>query len=71
MKPSHSERPEIGQILWLDEEVAEISLLLPGWQAAQLVAFASRQQVTAGQLLRDLVKKYLARRTKDRRTSTI
>ena len=60
MKPSHSERPEIGQILWLNEEMAEISLLLPGWQAAQLVVFASRQQVTAGQLLRDLVKKYLA-----------
>ena len=60
MKPSHSERPEIGQILWLNEEMAEISLLLPGWQASQLVAIASRQRMTAGQLLRHLIKIYLA-----------
>jgi hypothetical protein len=60
MKPSYSDRPEIGQISWLDEEIAEVSLLLHGWQAAQLVAIANRQQMTAGQLLRHLIKIYLA-----------
>jgi hypothetical protein len=63
MKQSYSDRPEIGQVSWLDEEIAEVSLLMSGWQAAQLVALASRQQVTVGQLLRDLIKIYLAKRT--------
>jgi hypothetical protein len=63
MRRIYSDRPEIGQVSWLDEEIAEISLLMPGWQAAQLVAIATRQRVTVGQLLRDLVKSYLAKRT--------
>jgi hypothetical protein len=62
MKYSYSGRPEIGQISWLDEETAEVSLLLPGWQAARLVAIANRRRVTVGQLLRDLIKIYLAKR---------
>jgi hypothetical protein len=56
MKPSYCERPEVGQISWLDEEIAEVSLLLPGWQAAQLAALATRQRLTVGQLLRNLIK---------------
>jgi hypothetical protein len=32
MKQSNPDRPEIGQISRLDEESAEVSLLLPGWQ---------------------------------------
>jgi hypothetical protein len=60
MKPSNPDRPEIGQVFCQDEEIAELSLLLPGWQASQLVAIASRQRMTAGQLLRHLIKTYLA-----------
>ena len=63
MKQIYCDRPEIGQISWLDEEIAEVSLLMSGWQAAQLVAHASRQQVTVGQLLRDLIKIYLTKGT--------
>jgi hypothetical protein len=63
MRRSNSDRPEIGQVSWLDEEIAEVSLLMPSWQAALLVAIATRQRVTVGQLLRDLVKIYLAKRT--------
>lgn len=58
-----SDRAEIGQVSWLDEEIAEVSLLLPGWQAAQLVTIATCQRVTVGQLLRDFIKIYLAKRT--------
>ena len=57
-----SGRPEVGQVGWLDQEVAEISLLVPGWQAAQLVSLASSQRLTAGQLLRRLIRQYLAHR---------
>ncbi len=62
-----TDRPEIGQISWLDEETAEVSLLMHGWQAAQLSTIATRQRVTVGQLLRDLVKIYLAKRTPRRK----
>jgi hypothetical protein len=71
MKPSYSDRPEIGQISWLDEEIAEVFLLLPGWQLSQLVAIASCQRVTAGQLLRHLIEIYLAQSARGRNTSTI
>lgn len=73
MKQSYSDRPELGQISWLDEEIAEVSLLMPAWQAAQLAAIATRQRVTVGQLLRDLINIYLAKRTRGnkRRKSTV
>ena len=53
-------RPEVGQVGWLDQEVAEISLLVSGWQAAHLVSLASSQRRTVGQLLRRLICEYLA-----------
>jgi hypothetical protein len=56
------ERPEIGQVSWLDEGVAEVSLLLPAGQAAELVTAAAAQRLTAGQLPRVLVRKHLVRR---------
>jgi len=62
MSQAYSNRPEVGQVCWPNEEIAEISLLTPGWQAAQLVALATSQRVTVGQLLRGLIHKYLARR---------
>jgi hypothetical protein len=68
-----TDRPEIGQISWLDEGIAEVSPLLPGWHAPQVAAVASRQRVTVGQLLRELIKIYLAKRTRGnkRRKSTV
>ena len=57
------ERPEAGQILWTNEEVAELSLLLPGWQAAELATLAGGQGLTLGQLLRRVIEEYLARQS--------
>jgi hypothetical protein len=45
----------------LDGEMAEFSLLLPGWQAAALEATAHAQGLTAGQMVRRLIQDYFAR----------
>ena len=62
MNQGYSDRPEVGQVSWSNEEFAEVSLLLAGWQAAQLATVAAAQRVTVGQLLRGLISKYLAQR---------
>lgn len=59
MNKSTAQRAEVGQVRWLDEEIAEISLLLPGWQASRLVSLATSQRATVGQLLRGLIRKHL------------
>jgi hypothetical protein len=56
-----SDRPEIGQVSWPEKEIAEVSLLMCAWEAAQLVTMASVQRVTVGQLLRGLIREFLAR----------
>jgi hypothetical protein len=43
-----------------DAEVAEVGLLLPGAQAAALERAARRRDLSVGQLLRRLVRDYLA-----------
>jgi hypothetical protein len=65
MNRSKTERAEVGQVTWLDEEIAEISLLLPGWQAAQLVSLATSQRATVGQFLRWLIRKHLDQRSNE------
>jgi hypothetical protein len=62
MNHGYSERPKIGQVSWLDHEIAEVSLLLPAWHAAQLLTAATSERVTVGQLLRGLIQEYLAQR---------
>jgi hypothetical protein len=59
MSLDHRERPEVGQVCWLDEETAELSLLLPGWQAAELESLACSWCLTLGQLLRLLIRDFL------------
>jgi hypothetical protein len=44
----------------VDEEMAELSLLLPGWQAAALEQSARARGMTVGQVLRGLVRDFLA-----------
>jgi hypothetical protein len=44
----------------VDGEVAELSLLLPGWQAAQMEKLANSRGLTVGQLIRLLIRDYLA-----------
>ena len=45
----------------LEDEVVEVSLLLPAWQAALLQSLADSRRVTVGQLLRGLITEYLAK----------
>jgi hypothetical protein len=40
----------------MDDEVAEVSLLLPAWQAAALQDQAQLEGLTAGQFLRRLIR---------------
>jgi hypothetical protein len=46
----------------LDDEMAELSLLLPAWQAMALDRAARADGVSAGQMLRRLIQDYLNHR---------
>lgn len=48
--------PDLGR---LNDDVVEMSLLLPGWQLAALETMARSQGQSAGQMLRGLVRKFL------------
>jgi hypothetical protein len=50
---------EIGAPL-LDGEVVEIPLLLPGWQASALETVAHEHGLTAGAMVRHLVRDFIA-----------
>ena len=43
-----------------DQEVVELPLLLPRWQAVQLEAVANRRGMTTGQMLRRVISEMLA-----------
>ncbi|MBA4063833.1 MAG: hypothetical protein C0501_09000 [Isosphaera sp.] len=45
-----------------DQEVVELPLLLPRWQAMELEAAASRRGMTTGQMLRRVIGELLAAR---------
>ena len=53
--------PRMGgrEITPLDDEVVELALLLPRWQAAALEEAAHTRGLTAGQMLRKLIGKSL------------
>ncbi len=44
----------------IDQEVIELPLLLPRWQAMELEAAASRRGMTTGQMLRRVIGEMLA-----------
>ena len=44
----------------LDQEVVELPLLLPRWQALELEAVASRRGMTTGQMIRRVIGEMLA-----------
>ena len=48
-------RPGTREITPLDNEVVELNLLLPRWQAEALEEVANDRGLTAGQLLRKLI----------------
>ncbi|MBX9584577.1 MAG: hypothetical protein K2X87_30105 [Gemmataceae bacterium] len=43
-----------------DQEVVELPLLLPRWQAVELEAAAQRRGMTTGQMLRRVIRDVLA-----------
>ncbi len=47
------------RLTWPDEQLAEVSWLLPGWQAAQLEQLACSRGLTLGRFLRLLIGDYL------------
>ena len=55
------ERSDKADWMPLDENVTELLLLLPRWQADALQDQAQAQGVTAGQLLRRLIHQYCER----------
>ena len=44
----------------LDDEVVEISLLIPGWEASILETVAHQRGLTAGAMVRHLLHDFLA-----------
>jgi hypothetical protein len=48
-------RPGMREITPLDNEVVELNLLLPRWQAEALEEVANSRGLTAGQMLRKLI----------------
>jgi hypothetical protein len=43
----------------LDEEVAELTVLVPTWQVAALEKVAGRRGITAGQLVRSILQQVI------------
>ena len=60
MSRDHAEGLMNSRICWLDEQMAELSLLLPGWQPAEMERLAHSRGLTVGQLIRLLIRDYLA-----------
>jgi hypothetical protein len=63
MSQDHAEGPTKSRTCWLDAEMAELSLLLPGSQAAQMERLAHSRGLTLGQLIRLVICDYLTDRT--------
>jgi hypothetical protein len=47
---------------WSERQIAELSLLLPAWQVAELERLARARGLSIGQLIRRLIGDYLASR---------
>jgi hypothetical protein len=62
MNQVHLPRPMEDRVVWPDDQVAELLLLLPGRQAAELERLAHSRGLTLGQQLRLLIHDYLTAR---------
>jgi hypothetical protein len=62
MNQEHPEPPADHWLSWLDEEMAEVLLLLPARQTAALERLAHARDLTVGQLIRLVLLDYLAHR---------
>lgn len=59
----HADWPIESERFWKHDDVAELALLLPGWQVAELESLAQARRKTLGQLLRAVIDDYLANPT--------
>ena len=63
MNDEHRSCPAEDQVVWEDEQVTELRVLLPRQQAAELEKSAHSRGLTLGQLIRLLIRDYLADRS--------
>lgn len=63
--PFGVEEPDTPRI---DGDVVELSLLLPGWQLSKLETVAHRHGLTAGAMVRHLLRDFLTETPASRRT---
>ena len=61
MSQDHAEEPIKGWP-WLNQEMVELSLLLPSWQASEMESLAHSRGLTLGQLIRLLIRDCLTDR---------
>lgn len=59
----HAGGPIESRACWRDEELTELSLLLPSWQIVEMERLAHSRGLTLGQLIRLFIRDYLADRT--------
>jgi hypothetical protein len=60
MRPDALERPAEVEVYCLEEEVVEVSLLLPRWQAVALERLAWSRGLPLGQIVRRLIAELVA-----------
>jgi len=61
MSQDHAEEPIKGWT-WPNQEMVELSLLLPSWQASEMESLAHSRGLTLGQLIRLLIRDCLTDR---------
>jgi hypothetical protein len=49
------------EVIRLDDEMVELSLLLPGWEVEALAVAATGHGLTTGQMLRTLIREFCDR----------
>jgi hypothetical protein len=59
MNHEHLPCPMKDRVVWVDEQAAELMLLLPEQQAAELERLAHSRGQTTGQLIRQLIRDFL------------
>jgi hypothetical protein len=60
MNRDRTDGPTAGQVRWLDEDMAELVLLLPGRHVTGLERLAASHGLTVGRLVRLLIGEHLA-----------
>jgi hypothetical protein len=69
MSREHARGPIESRTCWRDEEMMELSMLLPSWQVVEMEGVAHSRGLTVGQLIRQLIRDYLADRTSTARST--